>query len=194
MTVLTAASAAAASTKGAMVPIAFLAIGGTNKDAGFSITSIPQGYQDLRVVMHCRSTGALETFGIYGYFNNDVGGANNYSSTFLYTDGSSSLTTNSSPRGDLPFGESVGANATTKGMYSVLTIDILNYSNTSVKKTILGRHYAEQNKNTFGLMYYTATMWQVTSAITSLTIGTSGYQLLDVGSYIEVFGIRSAGQ
>ena len=176
------ASTSASSMHGALVPIGYVAISGSPTSA-VVFSNIPQGYQDLKVVI-----SAQKTSGSYDSFfaiNNDFT-SNTGSRTVLSGDGSSassSRRTNDSTNYFSILTSSTG--------FATVTIDILNYANTSTYKTILFR--GAQDLNGSGQTYLNVSLKKLTSAVTSLVINSNDGNY-SVGSTFELFGIRTVGQ
>lgn len=185
MPIFTAASAG--TEHGAIVPIGKYVSDGTS--AGTTFVNIPQGYQDLMLVVSGRGTRAVNNDHILIAVNVDT--SLNYSYTYLTTDGS----TTSSARGTaggfgVMFACLGGLNSTTGVFGSGVTL-IPNYSNSSTYKTMLSKCGVDNNGS--GQIMYTANMYKAnTNPITSLYCVT--YTNLVAGSTITLYGVRSVGQ
>jgi hypothetical protein len=76
-------------------------------------------------------------------------------------------------------------------MFSASIVDILDYANTSKYKTIrvlAGADVNNQTGTTFGL---SSGSWRSTSAVTSITIGTSGFNFAQYTQF-ALYGIKGA--
>lgn len=152
---------------------------------GWDFTSIPSTYTDLRLVIYGRGTYASTTFGGYGRFNNDSG--TNYSYTRLFSDGTAQSQRQTSAD-TFSVGELPSANATAN-VFGQTVIDILNYSSTTIQKTVLVR------TSTITSSSYTFTyvnLWRNTAAINRITFGTAGLNSMKAGSMATLYGIKAA--
>ncbi len=172
---------------GAMVPIAS---GTATSSYGryFVFSSIPQTYQDLRIVLSVRSDYAATTdlFGMY--LNGGEGGTIN-SETYLNGDGASATSVRESNLYTMIRSSVAGASATS-GIFSSVTIDVLNYANTSTFKTALARTATDLNGS--GNTTLTVSLARITSAVSTINVGIvgSGTNLVS-GSTATLYGIRA---
>jgi len=150
------------------VPIATTTLG--SAAASYTFTSIPQTYTDLVLVTTVNTSTST---GINIQFNGDTG--TNYSCTRMYSGPSSDKIAN-----------------TTNSLYSWTAnnnssyqFHIMNYSNTNVYKTFLGR-MTDINNNTGAYV----SLWRNTSAITSLNFfGSSNFT---AGSTFTLYGVAAS--
>ena len=153
-------------------PIATTTLGSAASSVTFS--SISGAYTDLILVANYQCTNADQFLNIQ--FNSDSG--SNYSNTNLFGDGSSATSNRTS-----------NATAVRAAFYgsaqSNVIVNIMNYSNTTTYKTTISR----DNTNTF--VVTRANLWRSTSAITSLYIAPSGFQISS-GSTFTLYGVKSA--
>jgi hypothetical protein len=187
-----ALSAASAAMHGALVPIASTTISGSSTSA-FSFTSIPQRYQDLRLVITTRSAQPGNNLAVfYLWANGDESSATGlYSATNLQGDGTSATSSRQSSQNQAIIGFSVN-NGATSGIFASNTIDILNYTNTTTFKTSLSRSAGDLNGG--GATLLVAALRRSTSAITSLYFRADGGYAQIAGSTATLYGIRSVGQ
>jgi peptide methionine sulfoxide reductase MsrA len=152
-------------------PIATTTLGSTATSVTFS--SITGSYTDLVLIFGGKgSTGGNVTF----QFNSDTG--SNYSSTIIYGDGSSAGSVRGSNQSSMNIG-STGTDITTN------TFSLMNYSNATTYKTVLGRYSrADEVGAKVGL-------WRSTSAITNLVVAVSGGNF-SIGSTFTLYGIKAA--
>jgi hypothetical protein len=146
-----------------------------------SFANIPSIYTDLRLIFTAvplNGTG----INVYLQFNND--GNYNYSSTWMYTNGSSvgknrQLNTNTLY---------TNINYTSGGSSFTQSIDFMSYANTSIYKTILIRDGGAPAGS--GL---STGLWRSTAAITNIDVvrGT-GNNSFQPGSVFTLYGIASA--
>ena len=175
---------AAVATAGAL-PSAMTAITSTNLSAtatSVTLSSIPGTYDDLRLVMYLRVNTSGGLVGVR--FNSDT--AANYSNTILRGNGSTA-SSNRNQTSTYFYPESISG--TSNSQPFAWTMDILNYANTSYKKTGLIRFADDRNGSGFTTL--SVGLWQSTSAITSITILNSDYSF-DVGSVFALYGIKKA--
>lgn len=145
------------------------------------MNSIPSTYTDLVLVVYGQDT---RTGGndCYIQFNSDTG--NNYSETFMRGDGSTTTSSRSTSRNVINIGANAGSN---QSYYTVMTAHIMNYSNTSVKKTVLSRS-GGASVNTMA----TVGLWSNTNAITRIDLNPgSGYSFTS-GCTFTLYGVRAA--
>lgn len=178
---------AQAEMHGALVPIASQIVTGSSV-SGITFNNIPQGYQDLMAVCYVRSTNSSTD---YFYVNPNNNGSGIGSFTTLYGNGSSTGSYRDSSQSiNIELREFTGSNQTS-GIFTSVTMHILNYANTSAYKTILSRNASDWNGS--GFTHLTVNMMETTSGISSLKFaGYSGN--LAVGSQIQLYGIRTVGQ
>lgn len=147
----------------------------TSNQSSVTFSSISGSYTDLVYVIY-NKTGGINTA---VRFNSDSG--TNYSLTQLYGNGSAAASLRST---NVTYGIAgvIGNDSTVVG-------HIMNYSNTTTNKTLIGRGGAA------GDTYLDAfvTLWRSTSAITSVTF----YQGSDAGTWgsgstFTLYGIKAA--
>ena len=156
-------------------PIASQTLGSAAASVTFS--SIPQGYTDLVLVV--TGTITVSDTSISLRFNNDTG--NDYSSTFIYGDGSSAVSGRNTSQTNLPalgrLGNTTIGNA---------IVQIQNYSNATTNKTVLGRGGV-----TSSTVFATVGLWRDTSAITSIVVAPEGFSgSFNSGSTFSLYGIQ----
>ena len=147
----------------------------TSSVADVTFSSISGSYTDLVLIISPIST-ATSGVDIAFQFNSDTG--SNYSLTGLYGNGSSATSYRKSSRTRIDA-------AYTANFQPMLRFNIMNYSNTTTYKTIIGRDDSASNaaETLVGL-------WQSTSAITSIKIfATSGN--ITAGTF-SLYGITAA--
>jgi hypothetical protein len=163
----------------AMEPIATAALSGA-----VNFTSIPQGYQDLMVVISSRDTTASVNTTLFNYLNND--GSSIYSFTIMSGDGSTTSSSRQTGQGVFGAAAQVGASATS-GIFSTNIMHILNYSNTTTFKTVLWRSAADANGS--GQSRLAVGLYRSTAAITQVYVNpASGFA---AGSTATLYGIRA---
>lgn len=155
-------------------PIATTTLGSAAANVTFNSFS---GYTDLVLVFNgrCTSTGG---WNLFFQFNSDTG--TNYSATSLYGTGSSAVSGRGSNNSQLGGWFVDGTNVGT------VIAQIMNYSNTSTYKTVIGR-----GNNTGVGVDARVGLWRNTAAITSMLIYSNGGDWL-TGSTFTLYGIASA--
>jgi len=145
----------------------------TSSAATYTFTSIPSTYTDL-VLVH---NGSVSTAGSYYIrVNSDTG--NNYSTTLIYGDGSSGGSLRDSNTNIAWSGYNDTGQATNISNF-------MNYSNTSVYKTIL--HRSSQGTSSSARV----SLWRSTAAINSIYIATQ-FGTFNPGSTFTLYGIKAA--
>jgi hypothetical protein len=143
-----------------------------------TFTGISQAYTDLILVINgqCSSGGSQNT---WLNFNSDT--ATNYSSTTLYGDGTSAVSTRNSNQ------TKGGFCALASGVNSTVIYQIQNYSNATTYKTVLGRGNVSND-----IVDTRVSLWRKTpEAITSIVVGISGGVNYNVGSTFSLYGIKA---
>jgi len=174
----------------AMEPIASVTL---MSNGYVEFTSIPQNYQDLYLVVNAR---AVTTSGDSGTSNqaltdmyfNDV--TTNYSNRFLIGDGSSATSPTATNQTNCYLGYIPNGSATTGALGSVVA-HVLNYTNTSVFKTVLSRSASDVNGS--GRSVLAVNLWRNTAAITKTTVYCSSTNFT-AGSTVTLYGIKAVGQ
>lgn len=144
-----------------------------------TLSSIPQGYTDLVLVINGSASGASDV-GLQ--FNSDT--ASNYSRTWLSGNGSSAFSGRAS---SVAFAKiSAYGNMNTSFNFNAI-VNIQNYSNTTTYKTILSR----SNNASLGTDAI-VNLWRSTSAITSIYVYSPDSQTFSVGTTFTLYGIAAA--
>jgi hypothetical protein len=154
-------------------PIATTTLGSAQADV--TLSAISGSYTDLVIVANIIRTASSD---LEFQLNGDTG--NNYSTTFLFGDGSSagSVRTTSDNAGNAGFSNSTNI--------STMIMQLQNYSNTTTNKTILVRN-SPANNSVSALV----TLYRSTSAITSIKfIPTAGN--INTGTTFTIYGIAAA--
>jgi len=144
--------------------------------ASVTFSSIPSSYTDLRLVINGTMSTAIDPVTIN--FNGDT--ASNYSYTLLYGDGTSAASTRSANLTAIR----AGYLGTVQG---ITNVDIMNYSNTTTNKTVIGRG----NVANWGVTAQVS-LWRSTAAITSMTIQSLSSYNFEIGTRFSLYGIANA--
>jgi hypothetical protein len=142
-------------------PIATLT--GTGSSGTFTFSSIPSTYTDL--IISIKAIGTTNDFGIYGKVNNDSSSL--YSSTLIIGRNTAVATQRETGLTQYIYGGwTIGAGTTT---VSQLTIQYLNYSNTTTFKTSLSQYGVRNNAGSTEAGSVTG-LYRSTSAINRIDI------------------------
>lgn len=166
--------------------IATVSVTGSTTDL-ISFTSIPSTYTDLILVCNARSQRSGNTTSeLYTYINSDS--ASNYSRTRIWSNGAAAYSDRNTSQGLALFGELPAANATA-GVFGIVTLHLMNYSNTSTHKTLISRNgFAQATAQ--GDLYVNT--WRSTAAINTLSIYNTSASYYSVGSTFSLYGIKAA--
>jgi hypothetical protein len=160
-------------------------VGTATSSVTFDLTGI-SGYTDLRIIANVRSTRSALSDTFYMRLNGDTG--SNYSWTFMRGDGSSATSFRAANVVGLGIGEVIAANQTA-GVFNLIKIDLMNYSNTTTNKTSISRSDVALN---YGAEAW-ASMWRNTSAVTSMTLFMANGSNIETGSTFSLYGISNIG-
>jgi hypothetical protein len=151
-----------------------------------TLSSIPSGYTDLRLVFVPASSDG--TNGIRMRINGDTG--SNYSITYLSGNGTSAISNRESSASQISLSYFGGITTSLGG--NQVAIDFQNYSNTTTYKTALVRYNMASSSAEANVA-----LWRSTSAITSLSfnINSFGSSTGDfiAGSTFSLYGIAAEG-
>jgi len=151
---------------------------------GFTFSSIPATYTDLRLILVVNTTSANGK-GVALRFNNDTG--SNYSTTNLYGDGSSTATGRNNLFDYLLWNQTSSSTA----LPTFYTADIFNYAG-STNKSVLATGNADKNGS--GTVEVFSGLWGSTSAITTIRVSlyTDGSANFNTGTRATLYGILRA--
>jgi hypothetical protein len=152
-----------------------------------SFQNIPQTYTDLIMVVYGRGTGANTSDQSLIYLNANTG-TSNYSGTYLYANGTSTLATRQSNSTYFNLGEHPGGNSTANN-FGVEILQFMNYTNTTNFKTVLNRSGYDLNGS--GVVYDSIHTWRQTAAINRIDIYTS-LGSWATGTVASLYGIAAA--
>jgi len=158
--------------------IATTTLGSATSSINFN--SIPGTYTDLRVVLV--GIGATSSYP-WMRFNNDT--ASNYSDTYMYGNGTGVV----AARNTNITAWYMGAWTLSTVYPSLFTMDIFSYAG-STYKTGLSTGSTEYGGS--GFTDVIVSLWQSTSAITSIKILTSDAVNLNAGTTATLYGIKAA--
>lgn len=159
-------------------PIATTTLG--SAAASYTFSSIPSTYTDLVLVCNTAITTGSSFYLVQ--FNSDTG--TNYSATRLRGNGTSATSGRDTSVAQIY--TSSGATITTTSLENNLIMNIMNYSNTTTYKTVIGRDNAASVETDA----YVG-LWRSTSAINTIKISI-GSSTFIVGSTFTLYGILAA--
>lgn len=140
-----------------------------------TFSSIPNTYKDLVIKLDWQSTDGNDY--LFGQFNNDTG--NNYNRLQMGTfNGGNSVYSG-------PAEAYISLNPPYGSTGGISIMHIMNYANTSMQKTILGR--SKTSSSTFVYVQ----RWTGTAAINSIKIILSGGGAIGSGAVISLYGVGS---
>lgn len=152
----------------------------TGSQATITFSSIPQTYTDL--VVQGASRRGINGAGDAGWnvtLNGDTGA--NYSVAMVYAGGS----TGGVNRNNFFYTGAVG-----DGVFCANTMNIMNYTSTSINKVALTQSFVYGNGSPAIDSRYFCNLWRSNAAITSITLSpASGFW---EGSVLTLYGIKAA--
>ena len=156
----------------------------TSAQQGITFTGISQSYTDLVLVLHLISKTAGNDVRVR-VGNGSIDSGSNYSATHMRGAGTSATSTRT---GDtyMPFYQVVGTSTST----STLILNFQNYSNTSIRKTVVYTNSSQQSE-----VGTSVGLWRSTSAINQVYIyedGNTSPQQFDTGTRATLYGIAAA--
>jgi hypothetical protein len=151
--------------------------------ASFTVSNIPTNYTDLLVVLNAKDSRTGNSDSLTVQFNGDTG--SNYSNTDLTGNGTTAASSRYSSQNFVRIGDVAGASASE---YGTTVFHILNYSNTTTYKTLLGIGGIAVD-----FVEYRAGLWRSTAPITSITfLAQGGIATWTSGSTFTIYGIKAA--
>jgi hypothetical protein len=162
-----------AADTGAMFPLQVITVGSTTSTVTFS--NIPSTYKHLqiRALAKCDVNDGNNSYSnIYLRFNSDTG--SNYSYHHLQGDGSSVATTGQVNQTSVFVGTAANSDSAQANVFGANIIDILEYANTNIYKTVRCLNGKENNATNYNRIQFKSGNWRNTNAITSLTFTTDG--------------------
>lgn len=182
----TSPASSSATPTGAYVQIATWTANGTTRDAAF--TSIPQSYKDLYLVAYCRTTTSAVTE-LASFYSNNYNGAG-HTQTSLEGNGSSATSSKSASGPIISVGTVSGASATAN-TFSLVEVNVLNYSSTNTFKPVLTKSAA--NSSGTGKVELRAGSINDYNPITQIVIFplTAGASW-STGSTFTLYGVKGA--
>jgi hypothetical protein len=162
---------------------------GSGGQATVEFTSIPGTFTHLQIRWIAReNTGSVSTpdENIRIRFNSDTGG--NYSIHRLNGNGSTVYADGYANESDV-VATGFSGNGATASIYGAGVIDILEYNNTNIYKTIRSLSGVDQNGS--GSIWFNSGNWRNTSAITSIELRESTNSFKQYSQF-ALYGIKGA--
>lgn len=162
---------------------------GAGGQFGITFNNIPQTFTDLVLQISARNVSAVTTIDMYiGAINGDSG--TNYSSTYLFANGSSVASGRGSNATVVTIGQVPGASATSNTFGSA-TVTIPNYTSSNYKQII--SDCVTENNATAVNTWMSANLWRGTAAISYFTVYLSGGSNLSQYTDISLYGVLRQG-
>jgi hypothetical protein len=159
---------------------------GSGGAASITFNNIPQTFTDLKLVMSTRTT--LTTPNVYDILNISVnGGGTKLSYTGVYGTGTATASERIATGLVLNWQGYVAANGATASTFSNSDFYIPNYTGSNFKSFVWDQ--VVENNATANIMELGATLWQSTSAITSLSFSSANAANLLQYSTFTLYGI-----
>jgi len=152
----------------------------TSSTASITFSSITGTYTDLRLVIV--NTSVTGNNIAYIQLNSDTG--TNYSSTYIYGDGSSAQ----SSREVSQTYNTLASSGSNVSFPQLWTIDLLSYAGSTFKTSLATM---ANDRNGSGATEYSVYLWRNTAAITSILIGTI-VNNFGTGTTATLYGILKA--
>lgn len=155
---------------------------GSTSQSSITFTSIPGTYTHLQLRYFSQNAAADTTvFRV----NSDSG--NNYALHVLNGDGANISSGATATYSYGSFGITAGGTA---NVFATGIVDFLDYANTNKYKTI--RSLSGRDYNGSGNIQFRSSLWQSTSAITSITVTTDSNHNFNQYSHFALYGIKGA--
>jgi len=159
-------------------PIASTTIG--TAVASYTFSSISGSYTDLVLITYGKSTTADNGYALRFNGTGGSGSNTNYSTTYLYGDGSTAASTRVSNSWNISMARIDNT------MFATGITHIMNYSNSTTYKTVLTRG------GDGSILVANVGLYRSTSAITQIQIEPQAGGNFDVGSTFALYGITAA--
>ena len=175
---------------GVMDPLQVITVGPSGA-ANVTFTNIPSTYSHLQIrslAQTNRSSIGRDIVNIN--INNDTG--SNYARHYLSGDGASAVSGGSA---SLTKGELTEVGTTAGASFGAIVVDILDYANTNKYKTVRSLGGVDVNGTVGGYggtINLYSTLWQSTSAITSVKLAPLNGTQFNQYSQFALYGIKGA--
>ena len=159
-------------------------LSGTGSSGTISFTSIPSTYKHLQIRFIGKASGTGGTENPWLRFNNDTG--TNYSAHRLYGDGSSVAADAFTTAAQIRIG--FAPDSATANLMGVTIIDVLEYTNTNINKTV--RLLSGQDVNgAGGYVTLSSGNWRSTTAVNRIDLIVNGLNWTS-NSRFALYGIK----
>jgi hypothetical protein len=152
---------------------------GSGGTTTITFSSIPSTYKHLQIRFIANNVSNSD---VKAQFNGDI--ASNYARHYVYGDGASAAAGANPSDSAMSFGYVPNATA---NIFGAGIVDILDYANTNKYKTT--RSLAGNDKNGSGLMVLYSSLWQSTSAVSSITMFPGAGNFNQYSSF-ALYGIK----
>lgn len=159
-------------------PIASQTLG--SNSASYTFSNVPATYTDLVIVAFTRNSSSTVQ-GLRMRFNADSG--SNYSTTFVFGDGSTAGSGRLPNNTDMAVGNAAGS----AEAFAVSVIHVFSYANTNVFTTTLNAGATPASA-----VARNVSLWRNTSAVSSITFFATNAFDLQAGSTFSLYGIKAA--
>lgn len=153
-------------------------------------TNIPQNFKNLQIRVYGRDSLGATTH-LYLRLNNDAG-SNYWMHSLAGINGTLSDSSNGSLISYFP-AIWLPTNSNTSNLYGTGIVDILNYSNTSMFKTMGAYGGFDLNASATGRVGFHDCIWNSTAAVTSIEIGVENGGAL-AGNRYDLYAYGSASE
>lgn len=151
----------------------------TSASATVTFSSISSAYTDLVLIYNGKFASANGQIALN--FNGDT--ATNYSDNSLNADGSAVTAARDTTYGRIVQGYTASANVD-----NMTIINIMNYANTNMSKTVISRHNTAAGAN----VQLSSGAWRSTAAINSIAVSCYNGINFTAGSTFTLYGILAA--
>ena len=146
-----------------------------------TFTSIPQTFTHLQIRAYAQSSSGNAAI----RFNGDAG--NNYAYHYINGSGAALTSAGTATTGNGYLSLFMGS---TSSNFGGVIADIFDYTNTNKNKTMKVIGGADLNGS--GNVFFSSTLWQSTSAITSLSLIPDTSGTFSIGTRIDLYGIATS--
>jgi len=159
---------------------------GAGGSSSISFSSIPSTYKHLQIRANAKTNRSDNQDVVTIRYNGDTGA--NYAYHILGGNGTSAFA-DAGTSTATPWAAIIAGNVSTTNMFGGMISDVLDYSSTSKYKTTRTLSGTDQNSSA-GRLYFDSTLWQSTSAITSISlVPVYGSSFMEYSSF-ALYGIR----
>lgn len=157
---------------------------GAGGAASVTFSNIPQTYQNLQLRVVARTSGAQAAG---NFFTMTFPGAGaNYTYHDIYGDGASVVSQNLTSA-STAYGQRLATTTQSANVFGVTIVDIFNYTGNTTK---IVRAIGGWDSNGSGRVYLHSNLWNVTSAITSISLAFETSSSVVQNSIFSLYGIK----